>query len=89
MPNLQPRVREMSKLTPHQGIAVIDSLISTIDETPALKKHLFGIDVRESLKSMRARLLDGAFFSAGMEKALANWGEGVGKWIDPPNKLQS
>ena len=85
MPNTNTlRVRLKADLTAAQGIASITDLIDTIDGHSALRETHFGIDVREGLVSMRVRLYDGAFFSAGMEVALANWGNGIGKWIDPP-----
>ncbi len=77
-------IRKMSTLTSKQGISVINELMDTIRTTPNLKKHEFGVGVMESLLSMRARLADGAFFSKGMEKALTNWGNGIGKWVETP-----
>ena len=78
----QPMPREPADLTNEQGTRVIDELTRSIDYNPALAESDFGVDVRKSLVSMKARLSDGAFFSRKMEIALEGWGRGIAKWGD-------
>ena len=82
------RVRPPASLTPIQGIQAIDELVRTIDSIPKLGISNFGIDVRVSLQSMRARLSEGNFFSEPMERAIENWGKGIAKWIPSPDTVQ-
>ena len=77
-----------ASLTHQQGIASIDELVRTIDSIPNLKASGFGIDVRDSLQSMRARLSEGAFFSMAMQKAIEGWGRGIAKWMPSPDTVQ-
>ena len=78
--------RPPASLTTHQGIQSIDELVRTIDSIPKLGISDFGIDVRASLQSMRAKLAEGNFFSLAMQRAIENWGKGIAKWIPSPNE---
>ena len=83
---MSERVRPQASLTNHQGIQAIDELVRTIDSIPKLGISEFGIDVRASLQSMRARLAEGNFFSEAMQTAIENWGKGIAKWIPSPEE---
>lgn len=81
-----PTPRLPASLTNQQGIQSIDELVRTIDSIPKLKGSGFGLDVRNSLQSMRAKLSEGNFFSEPMQKAIEGWGRGIAKWI-PERKV--
>ena len=69
--------RPAASVTSPQGIEIIKELISAIDANDQLSRNEFGKSVRMALKSMQARLTDGAFFSQKMEDALQNWGQAI------------
>ena len=65
--------RIAASVTAPQGIEIIKEMIRDIDNNAPLRQSVFGESVKIQLVSMKARLMDGAFFSARMEKALENW----------------
>jgi hypothetical protein len=73
-------IKQRSSMSNEQGIIWIDSITKDISNCADLKAHTFGISVGEHLKSMRASLKDGVFFSSEMERALKNWNTAVLKW---------
>jgi hypothetical protein len=82
------QIRKAATWTTEQGLYAIDDLVKTIDSTPQLGIHKFGIDVRKDLQSMRARLAERNFFSMAMQTAIENWGKGIAKWIPRPDTVQ-
>ena len=68
-----------ASITNDQGVYWIDELLETLEADEKLKTNSFGISVRTSLRSVRARLKGGAFFSASMQQALDNWDQAINR----------
>ena len=75
----------MTKPIPHppatrtreEGIAIADETIRIINTEEDLTRDFIS-SVHRGLVGMRARLRDGAYFTAGMERTLMNWSRTIG-----------
>ena len=66
-----------ASISPTEGIAITEETIRIILEEEDLERTFIS-SIHKGLVGMRARLKDGAYFTAGMEKTLMNWSRVIG-----------
>ena len=76
-----------ASISPAEGIAIAEETIRIILEEEDLERTFIS-SVHRGLVGMRARLKDGAYFTAGMEKTLMNWSRTVGPGRPKTNSMQ-
>ncbi len=73
----KPPLHPPASISPTEGIAIAEETIRIILEDEDLERKFIS-SVHRGLVGMRARLKDGAYFTAGMEKTLMNWSRVIG-----------